>query len=464
MDFDPLGDPAALSDIEAQQQALLRQIKLAELLRKQSLDSQATSMPEGQMVSGHYIAPHWTQQLAGVINPIMAQRRAAQAEEQAQQKQSVLSQALQAAKQGWMDQMPQGTPGQEPVAPVQGAPIERGGMTNPEATGTPGVAPQLPSVLEQMRWVGRGAQIPGNAPLAMALGKTLEGERTREDAQQEKQFALKQSLEAQKQLKLEQLAAEERRLRERLDDKTLDRASTERIAGQHNAVMTAIAAMRTTGTKELTPAQQEVKTRDLQRQIEHMERSVEPVARLAMSAQEVQNIVDNATDPKTGKVASIPGFGFTSKLGMSMGVAEKAGFIPKGSTVNNQAVQEVLTSVLRSNAGLSQTLTEQANTLKTMLAGGNFSQDQFTEGWKRFTKLLNSELENKTKVATPEAVEIYMKRGGRTSGVKSKFEADQGPATLGTPQGISQVANDDEYNRLPKGAKYMGPDGIVRVK
>jgi hypothetical protein len=416
-------------ELLAQQPGLEAQDVLAQLLRKQAM--QGVQSPEGQMISGHYVAPNILQHIAAAMKP-GRQRAEAEAMEQATMKKRVmLQQALAQAQNQWMGEMPQGTPGQAPVAPMQGAPIERGGQLNPEATGSPGVAPQLPSALQQMQWVGKGAQIPGNGPLAMALGKMAGDERTREDTQQAKREDLQATL-------IERLRVKQMEVAAQLEKEKMDNASAERIANiqaaWHKEVASTLQQIKDAKAKELTPAQQEVKARELQRQVEHMERSVEPVSRLASAANEVQDIIDGATDPKTGKIAPIPGLGFTSKLGMSMGVAEKMGAIPKGSVVNNQAVQNVLISVMRSNAGLTQTLTEQANTLKTMLAGGNFSQDQFTDGWKRFIKLLNSELENKTKVASPEALEIYLKRGGRVSGVKSKFDVDQGPATLGEPK------------------------------
>ena len=44
---------------------LQRRMKFADALRNQAA-------PEGQMVSGHYVAPSWTQQLAGLANKYVA--------------------------------------------------------------------------------------------------------------------------------------------------------------------------------------------------------------------------------------------------------------------------------------------------------------------------------------------------------------------------------------------------------
>jgi hypothetical protein len=52
-----------------QQQQTLRQQKMSEMLLQQGMQQ-----PQGQMVSGHYVAPSWTQNLAGLANTYMGQR------------------------------------------------------------------------------------------------------------------------------------------------------------------------------------------------------------------------------------------------------------------------------------------------------------------------------------------------------------------------------------------------------
>ena len=72
MDYLPqFGDnvPQDLSGIPADdamvQLQLKRKLAMADALRQQE-------MPQGQMVSGHYVAPSWTQQLAGLANKYVA--------------------------------------------------------------------------------------------------------------------------------------------------------------------------------------------------------------------------------------------------------------------------------------------------------------------------------------------------------------------------------------------------------
>lgn len=57
------------ADQVAQQQQILRQQKMAEMLLQSGLQQ-----PQGQMVSGHYVAPSFTQNLAGLANVYMGQR------------------------------------------------------------------------------------------------------------------------------------------------------------------------------------------------------------------------------------------------------------------------------------------------------------------------------------------------------------------------------------------------------
>ena len=82
MDYLPqFGDnvPQDLSGIPADdamvQLQLKRKLAMADALRQQE-------MPQGQMVSGHYVAPSWTQQLAGLANKYVAGKQESEAMKQ----------------------------------------------------------------------------------------------------------------------------------------------------------------------------------------------------------------------------------------------------------------------------------------------------------------------------------------------------------------------------------------------
>lgn len=66
-------------DFNPELQDVSRQRKLAELLM-----SQATQQPQGQMISGHYVAPSWTQQLQPLANAAIGTAAANRADTQEQ--------------------------------------------------------------------------------------------------------------------------------------------------------------------------------------------------------------------------------------------------------------------------------------------------------------------------------------------------------------------------------------------
>ena len=478
MDFDPLGDPAALSALQQQQEELLRRIAQAALLRKQAMSNENGPMPEGQMVSGHFVPPSILQHIAAVVNPLMQKYDANQAENQAVQQQHVLQQAIAAAKQRAIQNFPQGTPGQEAVPEQQG--------NNPSAyvPGQPGIEPKLPSALERLKWLGQASQIPGFAPTAASMDKIMGEEITREDKQREAQSVLKQTLAAQRQNKIDQLMLEHQRLVERSQDQSLNRELRAQLAAEANAARLQVAEITKSTTDKLTAGQEATERGRIAEQRRHMTTTVAPVASMARSAQDVQDALEKYYDPKTRTYKPIPGIGLVSVLGDKLGLAEAASnklgldVVPQGSTANAAAVQRFINSSLRSNAGLSQTLTEQLNTMKEMLAGGKYTQEQFITNWQRVLHALNNDLRDRVAGFPDEAVKEYREAGGQVEGVKGTYNdygygtkgnpkrrpTDGEPASLGVPQGISQVANDAEYNRLPKGAHYVGPDGVLRVK
>ena len=453
MDFDPLGDPAALSALQQQQEELLRRIAQAALLRKQAMSNENGPMPEGQMVSGHFVPPSILQHIAAVVNPLMQKYDANQAENQAVQQQHVLQQAIAAAKQRAIQNFPQGTPGQEAVPEQQG--------NNPSAyvPGQPGIEPKLPSALERLKWLGQASQIPGFAPTAASMDKIMGEEITREDKQREAQSALKQTLAAQRQNKIDQLTLEYQRLVERSQDQALNRELRAQLAAEANAVRLQIGQAVGNTTRGLTAAQEATERGRIAEQRRHMTTTVAPVASMARSAQDVQDILEKYYDPKTNVYKPIPGIGLVTMLGDKMGLAEAASsklglnVVPPGSTAVAAAVQRFINSSLRSNAGLSQTLTEQLNTMKEMLAGGKYTQEQFVDNWQRVLRALNSDLRDRVAGFPAEAVKEYSDAGGQVEGVKGKYKdygygtKDSQKAELGKPAQLSP-AEQAEYDEL----------------
>lgn len=123
------GGSAALSDIPVELQPQLqqanRQQQLADLLMQQGLQGQ----PQGQMVSGHYVKPSWSQQLAPIANQALGMFAGYQADKAT----TDLAAALRGKQQEIMDKWATATPeekfqlGTNPYAPkaLQAATWER---------------------------------------------------------------------------------------------------------------------------------------------------------------------------------------------------------------------------------------------------------------------------------------------------------------------------------------------------
>jgi hypothetical protein len=102
-----------------QQQQILRQQKMAEMLMQQGMQQ-----PQGQMISGHYVAPSITQNLAGLANMYFGQRGI----DKANQAQIDLAKQLRADEASAMAdfmQQKQGKPAE--MFPAQAGPMPTGG-------------------------------------------------------------------------------------------------------------------------------------------------------------------------------------------------------------------------------------------------------------------------------------------------------------------------------------------------
>jgi len=156
--FDPnagaLNAPGA-EDFGSKLIALQRQCAIAEMLRKQA---DSTPTPQGQMVSGRYVAPSIFQHLL----PILQQYQAGRATDTANQAEQGYSSQVDRATRNWQSALPQATAGR----------AEQPGPTNPnnptELQAVPTVQPTRGQVLQATM---SGLQIPGNANAAMAYNK-----------------------------------------------------------------------------------------------------------------------------------------------------------------------------------------------------------------------------------------------------------------------------------------------------
>jgi hypothetical protein len=160
-----MADIGTLSaDQLAQQQQILRQQKMAEMLMQQGFQQ-----PQGQMVSGHYVAPSFTQNLANLANIYMGQKGIEKAEKaqidlanRLRQQGVIESQDIistMRGRQATPDVVPQG----------QTLLDDQGMMTMGSQRGVAGIAPDLESAYSK----AVGARSPQAQALAPVLAKQL---------------------------------------------------------------------------------------------------------------------------------------------------------------------------------------------------------------------------------------------------------------------------------------------------
>jgi hypothetical protein len=160
-----MADMGTLSaDQAAQQQQILRQQRMAEMLLQQGMQQ-----PQGQMISGHYVAPSITQNLANLANVYMGQRGIEKADKAqidlanrlrqqgVQESQDIIS--LMRGRQATPEVVPQG----------QTLRDDQGMLTMGSQRGVAGVAPDLEGAYAK----AVGSTSPQALALAPMLAKQL---------------------------------------------------------------------------------------------------------------------------------------------------------------------------------------------------------------------------------------------------------------------------------------------------
>ena len=165
----------------------LRQKALAESMRQQAQNPLgSTPMPQGQMVSGHYVAPHWSQQLAAAINPILQQQNTRLEEQHLNR----LMKEYGVKDRAWAQQILQALgpppPRQATQAETQGPATETG--TPPVSVGT--VQPPAPSGNERLQILQQGMAVPSlRDTVTKAFQDQIVQEPIRAEARAEKALA-----------------------------------------------------------------------------------------------------------------------------------------------------------------------------------------------------------------------------------------------------------------------------------
>lgn len=190
---------------------------MADALRKRAASATA---PTGQTVSGIYVAPSWTQNLAHLFDQYQAgsvERGAAKAE-------SDLARNAEAARQQWASSLPQA---REAVTRQVAE-----GLGGREKMVTEEVSPAQPLTVGQvLKHTMAGMAIPGNAAAAQLYSKGAMEDISREDKQLEARATLLSQQTAAKEKYQAELEARQRELQSKLEDRALDRASREQMQG-----------------------------------------------------------------------------------------------------------------------------------------------------------------------------------------------------------------------------------------
>jgi hypothetical protein len=278
--------PAAASpvipDFSAQQASLAQQKRLAEQLRKS-----ATGQPQGEMVSGHYVAPHWSQHLAAGLQDFMATR----AESDAGAQEGALNQAAAKERQRLIDTAPQAVPDQ--FLPGREGSLENPNQPTPGSTieGTPLQTAQVLKHAMLMK------QVPGGADIADMYQKGALADIAREDTQK----ANKEKQIADLQLKRDEAERRSQDIRrteaDRLEDKRQARAAEERMNALHWSTVRENAKDRAAAAGAAGPKETTAQSKERQ-DVEH---EVTSTATTKSALDRIEQVLPNATGTKVGQ-------------------------------------------------------------------------------------------------------------------------------------------------------------------
>jgi hypothetical protein len=160
-------------DFAGQAASAAQQRKIADLLRAQHMKEE---MPQGQMVSGHYVRPSWTQYLAPLLKSYdvgATDRAATQAEGQ-------YAGQVAEARKNWQSALPQTIAGQ---AAVPGVEQDVGPSIEPAVAPQAAIPEQRPTRDQILKHTLAGLSIPGNEAEAKLVGDSLTSGLTRKEDQ-----------------------------------------------------------------------------------------------------------------------------------------------------------------------------------------------------------------------------------------------------------------------------------------
>lgn len=434
--FDP---NAPMPSFDVQTASLERQRKLADFLRERSAKAQ---MPEGQMVSGHYVRPSFTQYLGPLLDKLqggMAERKYA---EQAGQ----LKGAQQEAANVWRAGIPQATPAVPGITDAQRAES----ILNDQPHG-PVAQPAQPLTRQAiLKYTMAGLNNPQTADEAKLVNQSLTADLARgedkdfraEEARKTEEFRASEAALTRQQRAdeaLQRLQQQQEVLAQRAQDATLNREQRADLARMNDETKRALAAasreasaaaravaqgLAANGKSLAEQRLDETIRHNNQSDIEKYATRIKDLVPLHQSMKAVQDIFDSYDNDYT----KIPGLGYSTLLSP---VARKQ----EANRVQRQ-VKAFANAVTRGQAGLSQTLSEQANVDLETMASGKFSTQEFMRSWPEIMAKYNSMMTGAKGSLPPTTMKEYLDRGGYDIGevhAKPKGKKSALPKTTATP-------------------------------
>lgn len=203
---------------------IMQQRRLAEALMEQGRES-----PQGQMVSGIYVAPSWTQHLAQGLKSYLG----AKGMREADARQKAMAEALAKRQSAWLGEMPTSKETQQFGSTGTGEPM-----------GPPQITQQQPTSEDYLAWGMRGMQVnPQMAQFGVSMADRAEARRAAQENMQAQMQARREAqaaqLAAQKEMKESQIQAQRE-------------AMAERFANQQSMARLAASLRPSAGEKQVT--------------------------------------------------------------------------------------------------------------------------------------------------------------------------------------------------------------------
>jgi len=386
-------------DFQSQQATLARQRAMADMLRRQGAQAQ---QPQGSMVGGQFIAPSIFQRL----NPMLQQAMGSYYDQEAGKAEQAYGQQVGQAQQDWQSQLPQA------IAAQNGTPMDGGGMTMEHQD-----SPAMPVTTGQvLKHTMAGMQIPGNEKAAETYNRGALAEIGREDIQKQQTAENALRLQQAREAKLLDMQKAREQIENQLKYHEMDNQSRERAKAADNALRLQIEQMQIEAGKyreKLGSSERIDMQRDqnMERNTQRLAAASQAIAPMVVTGQAVQDMLDSYKDKK-----SVPGIGY------------EAMFTPfalkQEANVNRAKIQRFANAVARSEIGLSQTLSEQAQQALSNMSNGKFSEAEFKAAWPEILAKTNASISNLHGGYGPEVLKKYTESGGNLSliGPKAKSE------------------------------------------